>query len=93
MKPYKHPAEKSMLIGMWVVSLFGIYGMHRFYIGEKKAGSIIFCIALCGVFGLVFKFHYFEFILALSGIIFLFELITFYPRIKKYNENLTKHYS
>lgn len=93
MKPYKHPAEKSILIGIWVLILFGIYGMHRFYLEEKKAGSIIFSIALCGVFGLVFKFQYFEVILALSSIVFLFELLTFYPRIKKYNENLTKHYS
>lgn len=93
MNPYKHPAEKSILIGMWVVSLFGIYGMHRFYLEEKKAGSIILSIALCGVFGVVFKFKYFEVIIALSGIVFLFELLTFHPRIIKYNKNLTKHFS
>jgi len=92
MKAYKHPAEKSILIGMWLVVLFGIYGIHRFYIGEKKAGFIILCIASCAILSLAIKIKYFEFLIAFSAIIFLFELVTFYPRIKRYNEKLTKHY-
>ena len=92
MNANKHPAEKSILIGMWLITLFGIYGMHRFYVGEKKAGLVIFLIALCAILGFLFKIQYFEYLMALSAIIFLFELITFYPRIKRYNENLTKYY-
>ena len=92
MEPYKHPATKSKTIGTFVVVFFGIYGMHRFYIGDKKAGVVILSISILTVFGIIFKIQFYEYILVISGVVYFFEVLTFAPRLNRYNEKLTKHY-
>ena len=92
MEPYKHPAIKSKTIGVCIVVFFGIYGMYRFYIGDKKAGFVIFSISILAVIGILFQIKFYEYILAISGVVYFFEVMTFAPRLNRYNEKLTKHY-
>ena len=92
MKPYKHPATKSKNIGIFVLVFFGFYGLHRFYINDKKAGAVIFSISILAVIGLIFQIKFHEYLLVIVGIVFLFEVLTFVPRLNRYNRKLTKHY-
>jgi len=77
---------------MFVLVFFGCYGLHRFYIEDIKAGAIIFLISILGVIGIIFQIQFHEYLLAIIATIFLFESLTFIPRLNRYNDQLSKHY-
>jgi len=92
MEPYKHPATKSKNVGIFILILFGFYGMHRFYIGDKKAGAIILSVSILAMIGIIFQTKFLHYFSIIAVVIILFEILTFFPRLNRYNEKLSKHY-
>ncbi len=89
---HKHPEERSLPIGIWVFILFGAWGAHRFYLGQRKAGCLILILSTIAIFAYIFNLRMRDVLIGFAAIVFLLEGLTIYPRIKRHNESLTKHY-
>lgn len=52
--PHREPRSVRMAYLLWVPSMFGVAGIHRFYTGHRITGLLwLFTVGLCGVGSLV----------------------------------------
>jgi len=79
-------------VGVLLLCLFGFWGAHRFYLGQKKVGFFILTLTATALLTYKLQFKFSGVLLVLVIIVMLCELLTFYPRIRRHNESLTKHY-
>lgn len=91
MEPYKHPLTLSINKATLALVFLGLWGGHRFYFGQTKVGLFIMSLSVMLLLADKMEWKISGLLMVALGCVWLYEILTFYPRIRRHNEGLTQY--